>query len=233
MNMFRSEVRWGLAVVVLALVRFARRTASAGVVTLVSQERFVDVNTTGISGLPQQDQRQSAPDFGPFNGSVSINLATAAETATQSSTLTVSPDGNSASFIASGLIGEHSVSLSGLPASELFKVSFEVSAPAPYLLNYVGFVEIGNGRFGMESLPGSFTGPSAPGDFGTHPPFDTHLTGILQPGQYTLSVSGPGDGTNFNLDLEVGAAAVPLPAACWAALAALPVAMLARRKLCR
>ena len=214
-------------------ISLSQTTARGGIITLESQQRSVDVNTTGLGNLPPQDQRQTASGFAPFNGMVSINLSTAAETAMQSSTLSVTPDGSGASFIADSSIFHQSVSLSGLPSSSVFQVSFDVSAPVPYHLSYDGFTVIGNGRYGETALAGSFTGPTAPGTLMTQAPFPNpiQLTGTLQPGAYTLQVTGPGDGANFDVDLEI--AAVPVPPACWIALSTLPLVVLGKQVLAR
>src|SRR5258708_4646422 len=68
----------------------------AGMVTLVSQTRFVDVNTSGVIGFTTlSDQRMDAPDFGPFNQSVNLSfvppVAFANETVSQNSTITLDP----------------------------------------------------------------------------------------------------------------------------------------------
>src|SRR6266481_6306327 len=83
----------------------AGATARAGVVNRVSQTRFVDVNTSDVPGLsvPPADQRQDAPGFGVFDGSVTLSFPPGTDgTASQHSSLTLSADGTSATFDAHG-----------------------------------------------------------------------------------------------------------------------------------
>ncbi|HSZ56330.1 MAG TPA: hypothetical protein VK797_11755 [Tepidisphaeraceae bacterium] len=213
----------------LSLAIFAP-AAPAGVVSLDSQTRFVDVTTSGVpqAGLPVADKRIDAPDFGPFNQSVSLNFPFITQTASQNSTLTLTPDGMGAAIDATGsLSGE--ISLNGLNATNHFQVDFTLTQPEPYLLTYNG--EVGDPRPTSPKVfvPGFFLGPSAPGTLAGDPhitEFFTVLTysGTLQPGSYELrtEIHAIGFGS-FDTHLAIGAAAVPLPPALWQMLVWLPV----------
>jgi hypothetical protein len=213
-------------------------TTQAGIVTLVSQTRFVDVNTSGVTGFTtSSDQRMDAPDFNPFNQSVSLSIvppvAFANETVSQNSTITLDPAGNALTINATGNLFS-GVSSSGLHGTDHFDVTFSITQPEPFSLTY-------NAREGDPRSPssekfvaGSFTGPSAPGALTVDPItgnfFDTvTFNGTLQPGTYTLSteVNTIGDGS-FTTNLTVGTA-VPLPRALCAALVMLPLLMLGMR----
>ena len=216
-------------------------TTHAGIVTLVSQTRFVDVNTTGVIGfenLPPSDQRIDWPDFSPFDQSVNLNFvppaAFANETVSQTSTITVNPAGNSLAINAYGNLSS-SVSVNGFHGTDHFEVTFSLTQAEPFSLTYNG--RQGDPRFGTldRFVPGSFTGPSAPRALTVDPHtgnfFDTlKFSGTLQPGSYTLSteVNTIGSGS-FNATLAVGTAAVPLPPALWEVLAMLPLLMVGLR----
>ena len=204
--------------------------ARAGVVNLVSQTRFVSVSTQGVLGLavPPADQRQDAPDFGAFNGSVTLSFPPGTEdTVTQQSTLTLTADG--AVFDAHGRM-RNGPSQNSLNGTTHFQVAFDLTAPAPFLLTYNG--QIGDPRFPtLDSfVPGSFTGPGAPGALAgdpqtINPTSILTFSGTLQPGRHELlaEVQAIGQGS-FDLNLTIGgASAVPLPPALWASLTVLPI----------
>ena len=216
-------------------------TAHAGIVTLVSQTRFVDVNTTGVTGFvnsPPSDQRIDAPDFSPFDKSVNLSfvppVAFANETVNQTSTITVNPAGDALAIDGHGNLFS-GASVNGLHGTDHFDVTFSLTQAEPFSLTY-------NARQGDPRDPrfekfvaGSFTGPSAPGALAVDPVtgnfFDTvAFKGTLQPGMYTLSteVNTIGSGS-FDASLTVGGAAVPLPPALWTALAMLPLLALGLR----
>ena len=195
-------------------------TAHAGIVTVVSQTRFVDVNTTGVIGLvnsPPSDKRIDAPDFGPFNQSVNLTIAPPVafdnETVSQNSTITLNPAGDALAINAEGDLFS-GVSANGLHGTDHFDVTFTLTQAEPYFLTY-------NARQGDPRVPtaekfvaGSFTGPSAPGALTVDPHtgnfFDTvTFNGTLQPGTYTLSTDVNTIGTgSFDTTLTVGTTAV-------------------------
>lgn len=212
---------------------------AAGVINLTSQTRFVDVNTQNVPGVvvAPADHRQDAPDFGAFNGSVSLAYLPGVEQgATQNSSMTLTPDGMGALFDAHGALVK-SISDNGLNAISHFQVSFTLAAPEPYRLTYNG--REGDPRFDnlQRFVPAQFSGPSAPGeltvDVHTGNFFDTVTdSGTLQPGSYQMLADLSTIGTaSFDMTVAVGTAAVPLPSAIWAALTLLPILPLAARSM--
>lgn len=224
-------------------------SARAGVVNLTSQTRYVLVTTEGAPvSLPAESQRQDAPDFGSFNGSVSSEnfpqqLQGILQRISQSSSMTVTPDG---AVIVDQSALHGSISFNALPARSFFDVQFTLTAAAPFDLTYVGLA--GDGRFIQQSgtiINGSFTGPGAPGllapaDLHTYTRGDLlHYSGTLQPGTFDVRADLNADENTGNVDLtlNIGPAtvgsAVPLPAAAWATFAALPLLGIALRRLSR
>lgn len=204
-------------------------TARAGVINLVSQTRFVDVTTQNVPGLnvPPADQRQDAPDFGAFDGSVALSFPPGtSDTVTQHSTLTLTAGG--AVFDAHGQM-VNSASQNSLNGTTHFQVSFDLTAPEPFVLTYNG--RVGDPRFPGQNtfVAGTFTGAGAPGSLSgdpnlINPTSVLTFSGTLQPGAHELlaEVNAIGQGS-FDLNLTIGAtAAVPLPPALWAALTMLP-----------
>jgi len=204
--------------------------ARAGVVDLVSQTRFVDVNTRNVPGLnvAPADQRQDAPNFGAFDGSVSLSFPPGtSDTVTQHSTLTLTAGG--AVFDAHGqmLNGASQNSLNG---TTHFQVSFDLTAPEPFVLTYNG--RVGDPRFPTANsfVAGSFTGPGAPGSLSGDPNLINassvlNFSGTLQPGAHEIlaEVNAIGQGS-FDLNLTIGTtSAVPLPPAFWASLTVVPI----------
>jgi len=210
--------------------------AQGGVVAFTEQSRSVEVTTSGVPFLPDylnanpQTQQASAPDFGPFDKSVDLIFSSigTGETASQQSTLTLTPDGLGARIDASGLLITPASS-NGLNGSSKLDVTFTLSQPEPYLLTY-------NGRQGDPRSPtsdqfvsGFFGGPSAPGVLVGDPHTTNFLSvltysGTLQPGTYDLMTQSQTIGNaSFDVHLAVGTAAVPVPAAFWQVLTALPI----------
>lgn len=216
---------------------FLLATTQAGVISLTSQMRFVDVNTNNVPGVvvSPAERRQDAPDFGPFHGSVSLSfLPGVDQTATQNSTLTLTPDGMGALIDAHGALVK-SISDNGLNGVSHFEVNFDLTSAEPYHLTYNG--REGDPRFDnlQTFVPGMFFGPSSPGLLTVDPHtgnfFDTvTFAGILQPGSYQLHAELSTIGfASFDTTLAIGTAAVPLPRAFWAALTVLPLLFVALR----
>jgi hypothetical protein len=231
---FPSARSCGLACVLFLL--FSAVT-QAGVISLTSQMRFVDVNTNNVPGVvvSPADHRQDAPDFGPFHGSVSLSYPFGVDqTARQDSTLTVTPDGMGALLDAHGALVK-SISDNGLNGTSHFQVNFDLTAAVPYHLIYNG--REGDPRFDnlQVFVPGMFFGPSAPGPLTVDPHtgnfFDTvTFSGTLQPGSYQLRAELSTLGfASFDMTLAMGTSAVPLPPAFWAALTVLPLLFVAAR----
>lgn len=191
--------------------------ARAGVVSLVSQDRFVTVTSPPLNGgsTPQVQTIQAAPsDFGPFDHTVVATDPMFGQTAhaTQSSSLTVTSTG--ALFSANGIAVVDNI-MAGAGGQSSFKVVFDVNSPALYSLSYD---QSNSSRFPPSTA--HFDGPSG---FGTIPTGLPAISGTLAPGQYTLDAATT-SGSSFDLQLNVGTtSAVPLPPAAWSALAALPL----------
>jgi hypothetical protein len=207
--------------------------AAAGVISLSSQNRFIDVTTSGVPGFgsPPTDQHASAPDFGDFNQSVHLDFPGITQTVNQNTTLSVTPDGKGAVLGGTGSIFSE-VNFNGLNGTTHFQVSFEVTQPVPYLLTYNGQVGDPRPTSPKSFVPGLFIGPSAPGSLAGDPHttnFFTTLTysGTLQPGPYELQaeINTIGFGS-FDVNLAIGTAAVPLPAALWQTLVWIPILLL-------
>jgi hypothetical protein len=207
--------------------------AAAGVINLSSQNRFIDVTTSGVPGFgsPPTDQHASAPDFGDFNQSVHLDFPGITQTVNQNTTLSVTPDGKGAVIGGTGAIFSE-VGFNGLNGTTHFQVSFEVTQPVPYFLTYNGQVGDPRPTSPKSFVPGLFIGPSAPGSLAGDPlttNFFTTLTysGTLQPGSYELQaeINTIGFGS-FDVNLALGTAAVPLPSALWETLAWLPSILL-------
>jgi hypothetical protein len=215
--------------------------AHAGVVTLTGQNRSVLVTTSGAPiSLPPEMQQQSAPDFGPFDASVStLNftqpLPGILSTVSQNSSITLTPD--DATILDQANLGG-SITENALPGQSDFSLSFTLSQPEPFTASYVGLY--GDGRsIGQDGtiVNGEFTGPGAPG---LMEPVDLHTynrgeplmySGILQPGNFSIQANLDGTAnTGFlSLTVDIGPA-VPLPSAAWAMLATLPLICFAIRR---
>src|SRR5882724_8096587 len=206
-------------------ITLACSPSRAGVVDLVSQTRFVDVNTQNVPGLnvPPSDQRQDAPDFAPFDGSVTLTFPPGTnDTVTQHSTLTLTAGG--AVFDAHGQM-RNGASQNSLNGTTHFQVDFNLAAPEPFVLTYNG--ELGDLRSPNTDsfVPGLFSGPGAPGALAgdphtINPTSVLTFSGTLQPGSFELlaDVQAIGEGS-FDLNLVIGTtSAVPLPPALWASL---------------
>ena len=205
-----------------------------GVITFTSQSRSVDMNTNGTPFLPMS-QQASASDFSPFDKSVNLTFPGLGinQTASQQSTLALTPDSLGAKIDAIGSVF-NGVS-PGVNGSSNFDVAFNLSMSEPYTLSYNG--QQGDPRLvsNEQFVPGFFGGPSAPGELAGDPHTTDPLSvltyaGILQPGSYDLSAKavvtyqGYYD-ASFDVHLAIGTAAVPVPPALWQALIGLPVAI--------
>jgi hypothetical protein len=128
------------------------------------------------------------------------------------------------------------VGLNGLSGSSVFDVTFTLSQSEPYTLTYNGHEGDPRPSSPHEFVPGSFSGPSAPGVLAGDPMttnFQTFLTyqGTLTPGTYDLSEKATAAfeaaaDASFTVNLAVGTSAVPLPAAFWEALSGIPAVIL-------
>ena len=198
---------WHYGWVVLACLLLGA-TAQAGIVNLVSQDRFVDVK--GVPGIAEM--RQQASNFGPFNQSVG---EFGGATAYQNSTLALTPDG--VRITAQGGTQNSITAPAGTPES-FFQVTFDVNKTVEFNLEYIATGD----RFGNSSTIATFSGP-----FGTRtlvsqqPPV---LSGVLAPGTYHLQADAlDTEATGYFLQLS----AVPLPTAFWAAVTMLPAMLVA------
>lgn len=221
---------FGLSGLGFLFLGFCTPAARAGI-TLESQNRYVDVNTSDDTSVPLQDQNQTASNFGTFNQSVSISLPGFDTMASQDSTLTVTPDGNGATFTASGGVVTPSVTDNSFNGTSYFDVIFDVTTPTTYELSYDGAIAIGGGRYGVDPLAMSFTGGSgAPGTIGNQtPPATVNLSGLLQPGSYEISIPGYQTGVSYDLTVQLSAQAVPVPPALWTVLASMPLLLIGLR----
>jgi len=186
--------------------------ASAGVVTIVSQNSFVDVTAPGIDGGPTREQQQHSAGLGGFGGNASIVdpqfglLATA----TQDSNITLTANGGATiSSLGSAVI--NNISQSARPES-FFQVVFDITDAARYTLTYD---QSNSTRFTPSTA--TFSGPSG---LGALPPgLPGGFSGDLATGRYTLTAD-TSSGSTFDVRLDVSptASAVPLPPAVWTGL---------------
>jgi len=225
----------------LALI-LTTHPATAGIVTLDSQTRYVQITTDGAPiMLPSETHRQDSPDFTPFDASISSSvfhqsLPGILQRISQTSSMTVTPTG--ATIVDHSTING-SISFNPLPARSFFDVHFSLSQPAPFTLSYVGLY--GDARFILNTgviVNGSFTGPGAPGllapaDLPTYNRGTPLLfSGTLPPGSFDIQadLNAPNaNAGNIDLTLNIGSAtqSVPLPRALLATLATLPLLALA------
>ena len=200
-----------LGVVVLSAIGLLCASGSAskaGVVSLVSQNRFVDVTAPGIDGGPTREQRQNGTSLGIFNGNVSLGDPQLGVIATATQTSNIDLVGGGAAFSATGMAVINNIAASARPES-YFESVFDVTSLAHYTLTYD---QSNSARF--PSSTATFSGPSG---LGILPPaVPGGFSGDLQPGRYTL-IADTSSGSSFDLRLSVtpGAAAVPLPPAVW------------------
>jgi hypothetical protein len=183
-----------LVYVSAVFVCFANSNVTAQLITPVSQARSISANAGGVTAST------NAPDFRPFNASVSESANSFAN-ASQNSQI------NGSSILASGGVsysfpGNGSGGSAG--ADSEFSVTFTIAAPSSYTLAMSFSFPYGGGG-GVQSLSGTggtiyqVLGPNGSGS----------TSGVLSPGQYVVSVdcetahavdSGQG---SFSLDLEL------------------------------
>jgi hypothetical protein len=232
-------------IVFLAIFALTMTThpATAGILTLDSQTRYVQITTEGSPlMLPPETHRQDSSDFTPFNASISSSvfqqpLPGILQRISQTSSMTVTSAG--ATIVDHSAING-SISFNPLPARSFFDVNFSLSQPAPFTLSYVGLY--GDARFILNTgviVNGSFTGPGAPGVLAPADPLTynrgtpLHFSGTLQPGSFDIQadLNANANAGNIDLTLNIGSAtpAIPLPRALFTTLATLPLLALAMR----
>ena len=234
---------WRSILAAVSLASSGGATTMAGFVALDSQSRFVLVTTEGYASTPAdqvQTLKQTAPDFGPFNGAVSSDdfaqpVEGAFESVSQTSSIMVRPDGLVIQDTAGA--NTHATGFSGLPSQSYFDVQFTLTAPATFTASYSSVV---GSRYGVSAgTPSLFTGPGAPGTLSPPSPLQPgpptsvmDYSGTLRPGKFEIQANLQDlGGTSSSIDFSVSIrpAAVPLPPAVWATAVMLPLLALAKK----
>jgi hypothetical protein len=222
-----------LAAATVALTAWAVPPAVAAVVTLDSQERFIEAHITLVygggppmGGVDHGDRVERAADFGPFSKSAHLSVLSStrepqlicAGVATQNSMILgtlVHAEGSAyavgGSSTATGQFGWGS-------SKSVFIIRFTVHEPCTVRLAGSAFVY-------SEPAEILFTGPegiiwhsgrgSVPG------PFDLPLQ-VLPPGQYTLDAEVIGKSTlaGFSVDMTLDAPIVGVEPTTWGSVKA-------------
>jgi len=238
----------GLAAASLAAIALPARAVPA--VTYTSQNRSVSEQTEVASSLDQtlvvtRDNTQSAPDFGPFDGSVQGLLeqgvdpvgGNAEDQASQHSVLSLNQITDRGSLLADDGNGNDVQKAS---ATSQLTVKFDVAQSTNFALGGNVSVVVNRDPTASKTDTLDVTLSDASGNLVFAPiHFQQHAqgpdfissktlaqTGVLQPGVYAFSVTALDDAgfgerqtLEFNVTLSAGtAAAIPLPPAAYASL---------------